>query len=81
MGRFMDSSRRSPRVHGLRASDLGDPYAHLANPEPSRHRPRTCGGSGEMEIGTGRDSFGQWDTEIVTCAGCPDCEEARDGFR
>jgi hypothetical protein len=73
MGRFLDQGRRT-LVREMRASDLGDPYRHLADPAPSRHRPRTCGGGGEMEIGTGRDSFGQYDTEVYACPGCPDCE-------
>lgn len=73
MGRFMDTPRRRPRVHDLRASDLGDPYAHLGgcdNPLP----PRRCDGDGNLEVGTGRDTFGNWDTATVTCPGCPNCE-------
>jgi hypothetical protein len=32
-----------------------------------------CGGAGEIEVGTKRDEFGNWDTDTFVCPGCPDC--------
>jgi hypothetical protein len=38
-----------------------------------------CHGEGEVEVGTRRDEFGNWDTETYRCPGCPDCMPPCDG--
>lgn len=34
------------------------------------HECTRCHGEGELEVGAGRDSFGNWDTETVRCDEC-----------
>lgn len=77
MSRYLDTTHRKP-WHSLTARDVErmDASALRRDTTPSEYNParlRTCGGSGEMEVGTSRDPFGQWDTEVYTCPGCPDC--------
>lgn len=77
MARYMDSAQARP-FFDMDAREVQrrerDRLRRDTTPrEYNVARPRTCGGSGEMEIGTSRDGFGNWDTEVYTCPGCPDC--------
>lgn len=74
MGRYLDTSRGIP-VHAMtsRAMQRAEQNRLRRTTEYDPPFPRRCGGSGEMEVGTSRDAFGQYDTEVYTCPGCPDC--------
>lgn len=77
MGRYLDTSRGTP-VHALtaRAVQQRQQAALRTDSTPAGYDPpfpRRCGGGGEIEIGTARDAFGNWDTEVYTCPGCPAC--------
>ena len=77
MSRYLDVGNHAA-FHSLTARDVERMDANTLRRDttPSEYnpaRPRTCGGSGEMEVGTSRDPFGNWDTEVIGCGGCPDC--------
>lgn len=83
MGRYIDTPRRAPRVHDMRARDMEAAERRAFNRAEWEHNgpapcsnplpPRRCDGDRNLEVSAGRDGFGNWDTTFVTCPGCPNC--------